>query len=89
MTNSTRFSGSSTLFVYSRVLILGLTVLNIFINDVHDRTEYALSKLPGDKVLEGVADTTDGRVAIQRDLSRLEKWADKNLRKFTRREHKV
>lgn len=46
--------------MYSRVLILGLIVFNIFINDVHDRTEYTLSKFPGDKVLEGVADTTDG-----------------------------
>lgn len=89
VTNSTKPSGRSTLFVYSRVLILGLIVFNIFINDVHDRTEYTLSKFPGDKVLEGVADTTDGWVAIQRDFSRLEKWADKNLRKFMRRECKV
>lgn len=31
-------------------------------------------------------DTIGGCAAVQRDLSRLEKWADKNLLKFKNRE---
>jgi len=55
---------------------------NIVINDPPDRAEYTLSKLADDIKLRGVADTPDGRAAIQRDHNRLEKWADGNLIKF-------
>ncbi|PKU46197.1 rna-directed dna polymerase from mobile element jockey-like [Limosa lapponica baueri] len=38
---------------------------------------------------EGVAGTPDGSAAIQKDLNRLEKWADRNLMKFNKGKHKV
>ena len=33
--------------------------------------------------------TLECRAAIQRDLNRLEKWADKNLKKFNKRKLKI
>jgi len=35
-------------------------------------------------VQNGVANTTDGCAAIQRDLNRLENWSERNLMKFSK-----
>jgi len=40
--------------------------------------------LAGDVKLEGVANTPEHHVAIQRDLNKLEKWAHRSLRKFNK-----
>ncbi|KAK4806616.1 hypothetical protein QYF61_013871 [Mycteria americana] len=63
--------------------VVGPILLKIFMNDPDDGAECTLSKLADDTKLGGVADTPEGCVAIQRDLDRLEKWADRNLMKFT------
>lgn len=59
-------------------------VYNIFINDLDNGPEHILSKLPDDTKLGQIADISENRAAIQSDFSRLEKWSDRSLMKFSR-----
>ncbi|KAK4832042.1 hypothetical protein QYF61_020557 [Mycteria americana] len=67
----------------------GPILLNIFINHLDDRVKCTLSKFADDTKLGGVADTPDDCAAIQRDLDRLEEWANRNLMKFNKEKCKV
>ncbi|PKU44722.1 rna-directed dna polymerase from mobile element jockey-like [Limosa lapponica baueri] len=59
----------------SRGSILGPVLFNVFMNDLDDEAECSLCKFVDDTKVGGLADTPEGNAAIQKNLSRLKKWA--------------
>ena len=69
--------------------VLGLVLLNIFINNIHCGMKCALNKFADDNKLSGAVNIAEGRDTTQRDLDRLEKRAHKNLMGFNNIKCKV
>lgn len=75
--------------VCSRGWYQGQYCFNIFVSVLDDGTECTLNKFASDTKLGEAFDAADGHAALQRDLSRLEKWADRKLMKFKKGKCKV
>jgi len=61
----------------------------ICINDLDVTAECTLCQFAEDTKLGGVADVPEGRAANQRDLCKLEKWAARNLMKFSKEKYQI